>query len=74
METMSVSKFKAECLSVLEKIKKQKKRILITKRGEPIAEVIPVENEKETIPLKETVIFLGDVVSPVDQDEWDASK
>jgi prevent-host-death family protein len=74
METMSVSKFKAECLSVLEKIKRQKKRIRITKRGEPIAEVIPVENEKETIPLKETVIYLGDVVSPVDQDEWDASK
>lgn len=74
METMSVSKFKAECLSVLEEIKKQKKRIRITKRGKPIAEVIPVESEKEDIPLKETVIFLGDLVSPVAEDEWDAPK
>lgn len=74
METMSVSKFKAECLSVLEEIKRQKKRIRITKRGKPIAEVIPVENEKEDIPLKETVIFLGDLVSPVAEDEWDAPK
>ena len=40
MESLSVSKFKATCLSVLQDVKKQKKRVIITKRGEPIAEVI----------------------------------
>ena len=71
METLSVSKFKATCLSVLEDVKKQKKKILITKRGTPIAQIIPVEHEKKEIPLKETVTHLGDIISPVAEDEWE---
>ena len=41
METLSVSKFKATCLSSLEKVKTTGESLLITKRGEPIALVIP---------------------------------
>jgi hypothetical protein len=36
METLSVSRFKATCLSVLEEVKTKKKRVRITKRGKPI--------------------------------------
>ncbi len=74
METISVSKFKATCLSVLEDVKNQKKKIQITKRGKPIAEIIPVEHQKKDIPLKDTVTFLGDIISPVSEDEWEALK
>ena len=74
METLSVSKFKATCLSVLEDVKKQKKRVLITKRGKPIAEIIPVNHEKKDIPLKDTVTYIGDIISPVADDEWEAIK
>jgi prevent-host-death family protein len=74
METLSVSKFKATCLAVLEEVKKKKKRVLITKRGEPIAELIPVNGKKKDVPLKETVTFMGDIVSPVAEDEWEAMK
>ena len=74
METLSVSKFKATCLSVLEDVKKQKKRVLITKRGEPIAEIVPVSDKGKDIPLKDTVTFLGDIVSPVADDEWELVK
>lgn len=74
MESISVSKFKEKCLSVLEDVKKQKKRILITKRGEPIAEVIPVENQEKNVPLKKTVIFLGDILAPVAEGDWEVSK
>jgi len=48
METLSVSKFKATCLSVLEQVKRQKKRIVILKRGKPIAELIPFNYKKKT--------------------------
>ncbi|MGA1796118.1 MAG: type II toxin-antitoxin system Phd/YefM family antitoxin [bacterium] len=74
METLSVSKFKAICLSVLEDVKMKKKRVLITKRGEPIAEIIPVNNQKEEIPLKDTVTFIGDILSPVADDEWEVTR
>ena len=74
METLTVSKFKATCLSVLEDVKRRKKRVLITKRGAPLAEIVPVESAKRETPLKDTVTFLGDIVSPVAADEWEAGK
>ena len=74
METLSVSKFKATCLSVLEDVRRQKKKIIITKRGEPIAEIIPVNHQRDEIPLKDTVLFVGDIVSPVAEDEWEVLK
>jgi prevent-host-death family protein len=72
METLSVSQFKTTCLSVLDRVNKQKKKVLITKRGKPIAEIIPVEYLREEVPLKETVTFIGDILSPVAVEEWEA--
>jgi len=74
METLSVSKFKATCLSVLEEVKTKKKRIRITKRGKPIAEIVPVNTKEKDVPLKAAVTFIGDIVSPVAEDEWEAQK
>ncbi len=73
METLTVSKFKATCLAVLEEVHRKKKRILITKRGKPIAEVVPPGGQDQKTPLRETLTHLGDVVSPVASDEWSAT-
>lgn len=74
METLSVSKFKATCLAVLEDVRKQKKKVVVTKRGKPIAEIMPVNHQKEDISLKDAVLFMGDIVSPVAVDEWEVLK
>ena len=75
METLPVSKFKATCLAVLEEVKRKKKRIIITKRGKPIAEVIPLETVRAAqAPFRETVTFLGDIVTPVAVDDWEILK
>ncbi len=74
METLSVSKFKATCLSVLEQVKTKKKRVRITKRGVPIAEIVPVNTKEKIVPLKAAVTFMGDIVSPVAQEDWEAQK
>lgn len=74
MESLSVSEFKATCLAVLEDISKQKKRVIITKRGKPIAEVIPFDANHEEISLKDTVTYMGDIVSPVADEDWEALK
>jgi prevent-host-death family protein len=74
METLSVSKFKATCLAVLKDVKEQKKKVLITKRGEPLAEIIPVEEKNEDIPLKKTVQLLGDIITPVAENDWEVLK
>jgi len=72
MDTLSVSKFKAICLAVVEEVAKTKQGVIITKRGKPIAELIPYEAEAEPAPLKDTVAFMGDIISPVAQEDWEA--
>jgi prevent-host-death family protein len=74
MESFSVSEFKSKCLAVLQDVDQQKKRVVITKRGKPIAEVIPYEPGGEEIPLKDTVIFMGDIISPVAEEDWEVLK
>lgn len=59
MNSLSVSKFKWTCHAVVEEVAKFKQRMIITKRGKPVAELIPYEAEPERVPLKETVPFMG---------------
>jgi hypothetical protein len=35
---------------------------------------VPVKNQQEQIPLKETVTFVGDIVSPIAEDDGKAGK
>lgn len=42
METVAISKFKATCLAVLQRVKRSGRPVLITRFGEPVAEVVPV--------------------------------
>jgi antitoxin (DNA-binding transcriptional repressor) of toxin-antitoxin stability system len=58
----------------LEDVNKQKKRVIITKRGKPIAEVIPHESENKEIPLEDTVVFMGDIVSLLAEEDWEVLK
>jgi prevent-host-death family protein len=71
MKALSVSEFKSTCLAVLEDVNKLKKRVIITKWGKPIAEVIPYDPIKKDIPLKDTVKFMGDIISPVAEEDWE---
>ena len=41
METMAISKFKATYLAVLQHVRATGQTVRITRRGEPIADVVP---------------------------------
>lgn len=41
METITISKFKATCLAVLDQVRRTRTSVLVTKRGVPIAEIKP---------------------------------
>lgn len=76
-ETISISKFKATCLAVLERVRRTGKPIVVTKYGEPIAEVVPPRPEPRENDwlgaMQGTVRYLGDIVSPAsDPEEWEA--
>ena len=46
MEEIAISKFKA-CLAVLENVRKSGKTVLVTRFGEPVAEVVPPHASEE---------------------------
>lgn len=77
MEEIAISKFKATCLAVLEKVRKSGKPILVTRFGEPMAEIVPPPGPKKPKHwvgcLASTGKVNGDIVSPAsDEDDWEA--
>ena len=73
MKKMAAGSFKAHCLRVMDEVQSKKESVLITKRGKPVAKLVPVGNEKDEIYgfLKGKGKILGDVVSPVlSPEEW----
>lgn len=76
-ESVSISEFKATCLAVLDKVRRTGQPILVTRRGEPIAQVIPpppVETRPSWLGLlQSTGTIVGDIISPAaSPEEWEA--
>jgi len=69
MEEISISEFKAKCLAILERVRKTRKPVRVTRFGKPVAEVVapsPVKDRAEWIgSMTEEMEILGDIVSPV---------
>ena len=65
-------KFKAECLAILDEVQESGESIVVTKRGKPVARVIPYSDRKAES-LRGSVTFHGDVVNPI-LDKWDADR
>ncbi len=74
--TISVSEFKSKALGILDKIPKEQKEIIITKRGQPIAKVIPFSHADYSKPnrLQGYLIKETDIVSPIGEDDWESCK
>ena len=77
METVPISKFKATCLALLDKVKRTGKPILITRRGEPVAEVVPPSTPAPKGAWLGSFAgsgrIVGDIVSPAsDARDWEA--
>ena len=77
MNTMAISDFKARALELIEDVAKTKERLVITKRGKPVAEVVPYNiPDAKSVPgkLSHTLVFEKDVVSPLGEELWDACR
>jgi prevent-host-death family protein len=68
METIAISKFKATCLSVLQKVKRTGRPVLVTRFGKPIASIVPpptpVRRRGWLGSLAGTATIVGDIISP----------
>ena len=74
MEKIGISQFKATCLRLLARVKRQNKPLTVTKNGEPLVVIFPAP-EQHSRPrfgfAKDTVSGVGDLIAPVTSDsEW----
>ena len=76
METINASDFKTRCLAILDRVAETGERVVILKRGRPVAELGPANRTGATYPqmaLKGTVTVLGDIVGPVvPEEDWES--
>lgn len=73
---IKAAEFKAKCLELMDKVAEGHEEIVITKRGKPIAKLVPVE-AKPWPPLFGSMAgsgeILGDIISPIDV-KWEADE
>jgi prevent-host-death family protein len=72
-KTMPAGKFKVHCLAIMDEVAAKGEAVVITKRGKPVAKLVPVEKQKDDIFgfFKGKGKVTGDVVSPaLTPEEW----
>lgn len=76
-EIIAISEFKATCLAVLERVRRTGASIIVTKRGEPIAEINPPSPASTGAgwlgAMRGTATLVDDLVAPVSApNDWEA--
>ena len=67
-----VTKFKAQCLEMVETVHRKRTSIIISKRGKPVAKLVPLEvgpAPRLYGSMKGTLREIGDIMAPI-EDEW----
>jgi prevent-host-death family protein len=72
--TMMASRFKAECLAILDQVEEMKISVTITKHGRPIARVVPLDEDTHAREMKRTVRLVAeaDEAYYATGERWDA--
>lgn len=78
-QVIPAGEFKAKCLQLMDQVQKHHSAIIITKRGKPVAQLVPFEPRKSPRRkalfgyMKGSIEIIGDIISPLDE-SWEAEK
>ena len=69
---VAATEFKANCLRLLDEVAQQRRPIVITKRGKPVAKLVPIEKEATDLfgRMAGSIKICGDIISPIEDVEW----
>jgi prevent-host-death family protein len=67
------AEFKATCLAVLDVVAESGEEVVITKRGQPVARLVPILAPTKSLVGWVTYASADDVTAPV-KDAWDADQ
>lgn len=72
-EHVSTSQLKARCSELIGVVERQRRSLVVTKRGRPVARLVPIEEPAASLFgfARGEVTLSGDIVSPVDV-AWEA--
>jgi prevent-host-death family protein len=67
MRTIPAAKFKAGCLKIMDEVQARREPVLITKKGRPVAQLLPVDEPADDVfgCLVGELEISGDILSPV---------
>ncbi len=70
MKRIAAGSFKVHCLAVMDEVQAKRETVLITKRGKPVAKLVPVDQGADEIYgfLRGKGAVVGDVISPAIED------
>lgn len=75
MQVISAGEFKAKCLKLMEIVAQTHEEYTITKRGKPIARIVPIESTEDPFGfLKGSLEIKGDIVSYDLDEHWNADQ
>ncbi|MGA2355765.1 MAG: type II toxin-antitoxin system Phd/YefM family antitoxin [Terriglobales bacterium] len=75
MKKIAAGEFKARCLALMEDVRSTREPLVITKRGKPVAKLVPIEDKKDDWigRLNGKMRIVGDIESPVvPLEDWEA--
>ena len=69
---VAAADFKANCLRLMDEVAHERRPIIITKRGKPIAKLVPAEEEPIDLfgYMAGTAKICGDIIGPIEDLEW----
>jgi prevent-host-death family protein len=72
-DSIPAAEFKAKCLQVLDEVQRLRMQVVITKRGKPVAKLVPLDDQPESFigSMKGTMEIVGDIIAPIDV-KWSA--
>jgi prevent-host-death family protein len=73
MKRIAAAEFKARCLALMDDARATREPLVITKRGKPVAKLVPAEDDTDDFigRLEGEFRVVGDIESPMD--EWESS-
>jgi prevent-host-death family protein len=77
VRTVAISELKAHCLRLVDEVARRRRELIITKRGKPIARLVPLEtavDDDRLARLRGTLVG-GDRIEDFDTGvEWEANR
>ena len=72
---ITATEFKAKCLKLMDEVAKTHEPVIVTKRGKPIAKLVPIEPEERKSwfgYMAGTIEITGDIMASIEDEDWEA--